>query len=115
MTTSTLINKLTNALDEMKAFDIKVMDVRGLTSIAETMIFASGQSDRQVKALANKLIETAKEQGTIPIGVEGQQQGEWVLVDLGDIIAHIMHPTIRAYYQLESLWSPQHEKADASV
>ena len=100
------INKaLVDALEEMKALDIQVLDVRKLTSITDTMIIASGRSDRQVRAMADKLIEKAKELEIPPLGVEGEQQGTWILVDMGDVIAHLMHPTTRAYYQLEKLWS----------
>ena len=100
------INKaLVQALEDIKALDIQVIDVKNLTSITDTMIIASGRSDRQVRAMADKLIEKAKELGIPPLGVEGEQQGTWILVDLGDVIAHLMHPTARAYYQLEKLWS----------
>ena len=100
------INKaLVEALHDLKALDVQVLDVRNLTSITDTMIIASGRSDRQVRAMADKLIEKAKELGIPPLGVEGEQQGTWILVDMGDVIAHLMHPTTRAYYQLEKLWA----------
>ena len=100
------INKaLVKALDELKALDILVLDVSKLTTITDTMIIASGRSDRQVRALADKLLETAKNLGITPLGIEGQQTGDWILVDLGDVVAHLMHPTARVYYQLEKLWS----------
>jgi ribosome-associated protein len=106
MKSRTQINKALNkALDELKAIDIQVLDVRKLTSITDTMIIASGGSDRQVRALADKVLETARELGIPLLGIEGQQEGEWILVDLGDVILHLMHPTTRAYYQLEKLWS----------
>jgi ribosome-associated protein len=101
-----VINKeLVNALHDLKAIDVQIIDVRNLTTITDTMIIASGRSDRQVRAMADKVIEKAKELGIPPIGVEGEQQGTWILVDMGDVIAHLMHPTTRAYYQLEKLWS----------
>lgn len=105
---------LVGALHELKALDIQVLDVRRLTSIADTMIIASGRSDRQVKAMADKVIERAKELGIPPLGVEGEQQGTWILVDLGDVIAHLMHPTTRAYYQLEKLWSADQASSKTS-
>jgi len=109
------INKaLVEALEEVKALDIQVLDVRKLTSIADTMIIASGRSDRQVKGMADKVIERAKELGIPPLGVEGEQQGSWILVDMGDVIAHLMHPTTRAYYQLEKLWSVDQADSKAS-
>ncbi len=104
MKTDKLLNIAKTALDDLKAIQINVLDVRHLTSITDYMIIASGTSDRQVTALANKLIETVKKAGIKPVGVEGENQGEWALVDLGDIIVHIMHPQTREYYQLEKLW-----------
>ncbi len=100
MLTSTIVT----ALDDMKAIDVQVLDVSEITSFTDTMIIASGRSDVQVKALANGVVAAVKEQGIRPIGVEGVPS-EWILVDLGDAVAHIMHPTARAYYQLEKLWS----------
>jgi len=94
--------------------DIQVFDVTKLTSITDRMIVASGRSDRQVKSLAAKLIASAKEQGVKPVGVEGEQKGDWILVDLGDVIAHIMHPTTRTYYQLEKLWSEEFQQTQIS-
>ncbi len=92
-------------LEDNKATNILTLDVRDLTSVADLMIIASGTSSRQVTAIAEKLIEKAKKNNVPPYGSEGKQFGEWVLVDLGDIIVHIMHPTTRAHYQLEKLWS----------
>lgn len=100
-----VIKALVGALEDVKALDIQVLDVRNLTSITDTMIIASGRSDRQVKGMADKVIEQSKALGIPPLGVEGEQQGAWILVDMGDVIAHLMHPTTRAYYQLEKLWS----------
>jgi len=102
-----------DALDDASALDIQVMDVSGITTITDRMIIASGRSDRQVRALAEKVVETAREQGVKPLGVEGDR-GEWILVDLGDVIAHLMHPTTRAYYQLEKLWSQEHRQVNTS-
>jgi ribosome-associated protein len=93
------------ALEDLKAGDIKVLDVRGLSNVTDLMIIASGSSDRQIKALANNVIEEAKQKGHPPIGVEGEQVGEWALVDLGDVVVHIMLPTVRDFYNLEKLWS----------
>ncbi len=102
--TEMLTNTIVTALDDLKAIDIQVLDVRDMTSFTDTMIIASGRSDVQVRALANGVVRAAKAQGLKPIGVEGVPS-EWILVDLGDAVAHIMHPTARAYYQLEKLWS----------
>jgi len=93
--------------------DIQVIDVSAVTTITDRMIIASGRSSRQVKSLADKVVAVAKEQGVQPLGVEGEN-GEWVLVDLGYVIAHLMHPTTRAYYQLEKLWSEEYKLAQSS-
>jgi len=112
------------ALEDLKASDIKVLDVRGLSNVTDLMVIASGNSDRQVKALANNVIEEAKQKGHPPIGVEGEQVGEWALVDLGDVVVHIMLPTVRDFYNLEKLWSdagqlevvdPARAEADAKL
>lgn len=95
---------VTAALDDMKAVNVKVLDVRGLTDIADTMIIASGNSDRHVKSIADRVIERAKESGFRPLGTEGNRDGEWVLVDLQDIILHVMLPRVREFYGLERLW-----------
>jgi len=92
------------ALDDMKAVNVKVLDVRGLTDIADTMIIASGNSDRHVKSIADRVIEEARKSGFRPLGKEGERDGEWVLVDLQDIILHVMLPRVREFYGLERLW-----------
>lgn len=94
-----------NALEDVKALDIALIDVRGLTDITDTMVVASGNSSRQVKALANNLVVDAKSAGYTPIGVEGDDTSEWILVDFGDLVAHIMLPATRQLYDLERLWS----------
>ena len=96
-------------LEDNKATNIQTLDVRDLTSFTDLMIIASGTSNRQVTSIAEKLIEETKKNNVQPLGTEGTQYGEWVLVDLGDIIVHIMHPATRAYYQLEKLWSPMND------
>jgi ribosome-associated protein len=92
------------ALDEIKARDIVVLDTRKITSLFDYMIVASADSSRQTKALARNIAEKVKEAGGSVLGVEGEQTGEWVLVDLGDVLVHIMQPAIREYYNLEQLW-----------
>ncbi|MEO5766360.1 MAG: ribosome silencing factor [Casimicrobiaceae bacterium] len=94
------------ALEDIKARDITVLDVRKLTSLYDTLIVASGESARQVKALAHNVRDQLKAAGAAIIGVEGEEAGEWVLVDAGDIVVHVMQPAVRAYYNLEELWSP---------
>jgi ribosome-associated protein len=93
------------ALDELKAKDVKEIDVRGKTSIADVLIIASGTSTRHVKSLADEVVRFVKKAGMMPLGVEGQREAEWVLVDLGDIIVHVMLPRIREFYGLERLWT----------
>ena len=95
---------VTAALDDMKAVNVKVMDVRGLTDIADVMVVASGNSDRHVRSIADRVIEKAKEGGFRPLGVEGAREGEWVLVDLHDIVVHVMLPRVREFYSLERMW-----------
>lgn len=111
MTTDDIIRIADNALQELKAVDIHILDVSGLTTVTDTMIIASGNSDRQIRALADNLVKRAKENGIRPLGVEGELAADWVLVDLGDVIVHIMRPDTRAYYQLEKLWTSERQHA----
>ena len=104
MNTEQLVKVVVSALEDVKAIDIRVLDVRNMTSITDVMIIASGSTDRQNRALANSVIVKAKEAGVKPTGVEGERAGEWVLVDLGDVVAHIMLPKVREFYGLERLW-----------
>jgi len=93
------------ALEALKAVDLVVLDVHDMTSITDYMIVASANSSRHLKALADNVVETAKQAGRRPLGVEGEGGGEWALVDLGDVVVHIMMPAIREFYQIEKLWS----------
>jgi ribosome-associated protein len=88
----------------MKAQQVNVLDVRHLTSVTDTMFIAAGRSDRHVRAVADAVVEKVKEAGFTPIGVEGHEAGEWVLVDLADVVVHVMLPRVRDFYKLESLW-----------
>jgi ribosome-associated protein len=101
---SPLQETVTAALDDMKAVNVKVLDVRGLTDIADTMVIASGNSDRHVRSIADNVARKAKEAGFRPLGTEGARDGEWVLVDLTDILVHVMLPRVREFYGLERLW-----------
>ena len=94
-----------SALEDIKAFDIVSLNVKKLTSISDFMIIASASSTRQTKALARNIKDKMSTFGVEVVGIEGETEGEWVLVDLGDIIIHIMTPTTRAYFNLEELWS----------
>lgn len=95
---------VTSALEDRKALNIVTIDVRGKTSITDFMVIASGTSDRHVKAIADHLVQTAKSRGEPPLGVEGERQGQWILVDLVDAVVHVMLPEVRDFYALEKLW-----------
>ncbi|MBS4097299.1 MAG: ribosome silencing factor [Sulfuricella sp.] len=99
------------ALEDIKAKDITVLDVAKLTSMTECMIVASGDSNRQTRALSSSVQDKLKELGVSPIGVEGEDNGEWVLVDFGQVVVHIMQPAVREYYSLEELWGGQRPPA----
>ena len=92
------------ALEDVKGRDIVVFNTARLPSMFERVVIASGESNRQVKALADRVQERVKETGGRVYGVEGERGGEWVLVDLGDVVVHIMHPTVRSFYNLEEIW-----------
>ncbi len=96
------------ALEDIKANDITVLDTSKLSSLFERMVIASAQSTRQTKALADNVVEKLKQRGEPVLGVEGEDPGEWILVDLGDVVVHLMQPAVRAYYNLEELWNMQH-------
>ena len=112
---SDVVRVVEGALDEMKAVQVKVLDVRQLTDIADTLVIASGNSDRHVRSIAERVVEHAKKAGFRPMGVEGQRDGEWVLVDLQDVIVHIMLPRVRELYRLENLWDVSAARRDAAV
>jgi ribosome-associated protein len=92
------------ALDDMKALEVKVLDVRGLTDIADYMVIASGTSDRHVRSVAQRVVEKTKAAGYRPHGCEGLKDGDWVLIDLHEMIVHVMLPRVREFYGLEKLW-----------
>lgn len=99
-----LTHLVVDALEDVRGQDIRVLDVTKLTTITDRMIIASGTSDRQVRALAHSVISKAKAHGLKPAGVEGEREGEWILVDLHDVVVHVMLTRTRAFYQLEKLW-----------
>jgi len=105
MTTKTLIPLLIEAMVDIKARDIITIDVKNISSVTDYMIIASGMSNRQVSAIAKNVADKGKNAGSRPLGMEGEREGEWVLVDFGDVVVHIMQPETREFYQLEKLWS----------
>ena len=101
---STITDLVVDALDDLKAVDTKIVDVRDLSSVTDFLVVASGNSSRHVKSLADNVVVKAKEAGCPPIGVEGERDADWVLVDLGDVVVHVMQPAARSFYDLERLW-----------
>lgn len=93
------------ALEELKARDVREIDVRGKSGFTDTLFFASGTSSRHVKSIADEVQKRVKEIGAMPLGVEGEREAEWVLVDLGDAVVHVFLPRVREFYALERLWS----------
>ena len=104
MDIQTLQQLVVEALEDIKARDIEIIDTAKLTSLFERIVIASADSTRQTRALANNVLEKVKEAGGTVLSIEGQDSGEWVLVDLGSIVVHIMQPAVRTYYNLEELW-----------
>ncbi|CAG1022211.1 Ribosomal silencing factor RsfS [Methylococcales bacterium] len=115
MQSNELLTLVLAALDDGKGNDIKVIDVREKTNITDYMVIASGTSDRHVVSLADRVVDRVKENQLTPIGVEGQNTGEWVLVDLGDAIIHVMKPQTREFYQLEKLWQGDYSPPSVSA
>ena len=113
MSSTDLNTIVVESLKELKAQSIKSMDVRHLTSVTDVMVLATGRSDRHVRALADSVIESCKRIQTKPLGIEGHDAGEWVLVDLSDVVVHVMLPKVREFYDLEKLWDiPSRSGAD---
>ena len=117
LTTDQLQQLVISSLEDFKAVDIQVIDVTGRNPLTERMIIASGNSTRQVKSMAENLVVNAKAEGNQPLGVEGASEGEWILVDLNDVIVHLMLPQTRAFYNLEKLWeaSADHRSGVSSL
>jgi len=107
---SALQKIVTTALEDMKAVNVQILDVRALTDVADTLIVASGTSDRHVRSIADRVVQQVKAAGIRPYGIEGARDGEWVLVDLNDIVLHVMLPRVREHYGLEQLWEAHSER-----
>jgi ribosome-associated protein len=108
-----LLTTIEQALDDGKAEDIVVIDLQGKTSIADHMVIATGRSARQVSALAERVLTTLRERGHRTTGSEGMRQGDWVLIDAGDVIVHLFRPEVRTFYNLEKMWGPALDEAGA--
>jgi ribosome-associated protein len=115
MTADDLTELAVTALDDLKAVDIKVIDVREATAITDAMVIASGTSNRHVRSLAQSVRDAVKAAGVKPIGIEGERGGEWILLDLNDIIVHVMLPDRRDFYNLEKLWSVDARRRSAGT
>jgi len=100
-----LLAHVREAVEELKGKDAVEIDVRGKTSVADHMVIVSGTSTRHVKSIADEVVKFSKKLGVMPLGVEGEREAEWVLVDLGDVIVHVMLPRVREFYALERLWT----------
>ncbi len=111
MEPDSLRDLVVEALAERRAVDVRVLDVRHLTTVTDWMVIASGTSGRHVRALAENVLEHARAQGVRPLGVEGEDQAEWILVDLADVVVHVMRPEVREFYNLENLWQAPAEPA----
>jgi len=108
LTTEEKTKAVVAALEDIKAIDIVVIDTTKLSSLFDRMIVASGSSNRQTRALADNVAVKLKELGEEVLGREGEESGDWVLIDLGEVVVHVMQPAVRAYYNLEELWGMQH-------
>ncbi len=104
METNKLIDLVVDALKDLKGQDIEMLDVSDMTTITDAMVIVSGTSSRHVRSLADNVVMKAKDRGHQPLGVEGEQQGDWILVDLNDVLVHVMLPKTRDFYNLEKLW-----------
>ena len=105
MQTEKLKAVVIDALDDLKAINVVALDVADITSVTDVMVIATGTSDRHTRSLANNVVDMARAAGVKPLGMEGQTQGDWVLIDLGDVVVHIMQQEARDFYNLEKLWS----------
>ena len=115
MQSEALLKLAQESLEDLKARDVQVLDVRGLTSVTDYLLIVSGTSDRHVRSMADSVAQAAKAAGQTPLGVEGLDAGEWVLVDLVDVVVHVMQPRVREFYKLEDLWAVGADDSDASA
>ena len=99
-----LVKRVVTACEEVKGQDLTVLDVHSISDFADYLVVVTGRSDRQVQGITNRIMEELYRGGNKPLSVEGYEDGQWVLVDCGDVVVHILQPAIRAYYQLEGMW-----------
>lgn len=111
MNSKELCELAVNALEDIKAIDVRILDVTGRSSVTDIMIIATGNTTRQVKSLSNNVLKVTRENDMRPIGVEGEKTSDWILIDLGDVVVHIMTPDIRDFYNLEKLWDEDSPEA----
>jgi len=109
-----LVARVLAAIGDLKGVDPAVLDVRDKTGITDYMIVVSGNSNRHVKSIAENVIQKAKQAGVQPLGVEGEEAGQWVLVDLGDVVVHVMQPAVRDLYRLERIWGIAQEEGETA-
>jgi len=112
MNSKQLCNLVVDALEDIKALDIKVLDVMDQSDVTDIMVIATGNTTRQVKSLANNVVVEAKNKGVKPLGMEGEATADWILIDLGDVVVHVMTPDIRDFYNLEKLWGEDSPEAE---
>lgn len=106
VTSESILALILRSLDDNKAEEVVQIDLRGKTSVCDHMVICSGRSSRQVSALSQKLVEDLKHELGVPSKIEGQETGDWVLIDTGDVVVHVFRPEVREFYQLEKMWMP---------
>lgn len=115
LTTEQLEQLIIDAIDDLKGKDVKSLNLTGIASFTDHMVFASGTSNRHVKSIAQSVVDKTKQAGVTPMGVEGEDTGDWILVDLGDVVVHVMLPETREFYDIERLWADQAGQVESAT